>query len=109
MTGKGRDLWASARERLSVVDRHQIVFDGQDNIELLQEVQCLTENARDQSIKKRWRFRRPDSGETIVLRDRFTKIILWVTLFKQIGDVAVQYDPQHAALPWAGVRFILQV
>ena len=28
---------------------------------------------------------------------------------KQIGDTVVQYGPGHAALPWAGVRFILQV
>jgi hypothetical protein len=32
-----------------------------------------------------------------------------VDTFKQIGDVAVQYDPAHAALPWAGIRFLLQV
>ena len=37
------------------------------------------------------------------------KIIRWVDTFKQIGDVAVQYDPAHAALPWAGIRFLLQV
>jgi hypothetical protein len=30
-------------------------------------------------------------------------------MFKQVGDVAVQYDPAHAALPWAGIRFLLQV
>lgn len=28
---------------------------------------------------------------------------------KQIGDTVVQYGPGHSALPWAGVRFILQV
>jgi hypothetical protein len=33
----------------------------------------------------------------------------WVDKFKTIGDNAIQYDPAHAALPWAGVRFILQV
>lgn len=29
--------------------------------------------------------------------------------FKGVGDVAVQYDPGHAALPWAAIRFLLQV
>ena len=109
MMGKSKDFWASALERLSIVDRQQMAFDGKDNIELLQDLKCLTESARDQCIKKRWRFRRSDSSETIVLRDLFSKIVVWVNLFKQIGDIAVQYDPQHAALPWAGVRFILQV
>ena len=49
------------------------------------------------------------SGETVIIRDVFEKIIRWVEMFKQAGDVAVQYDPAHAALPWAGIRFLLQV
>ncbi|KAF8247663.1 hypothetical protein K440DRAFT_289711, partial [Wilcoxina mikolae CBS 423.85] len=47
-------------------------------------------------------------GETIVLRDVADKILAWVTKFQQIGDIAVQYDPTHAALPWAAFRFVLQ-
>jgi hypothetical protein len=39
----------------------------------------------------------------------FSKLVKWIDLFKQVGDVAVQYDPVHAVLPWAGVRFLLQV
>lgn len=27
----------------------------------------------------------------------------------EVGDVAVSYDPGHAALPWALVRFLLKV
>jgi hypothetical protein len=41
--------------------------------------------------------------------DLFGKVIKWIDLFKQVRDTAVQYDPVHAALPWAGVRFLLQV
>ncbi|MCJ1224751.1 hypothetical protein MMC12_001396, partial [Toensbergia leucococca] len=36
-------------------------------------------------------------------------MIKWIDIFKQVGDSAVQYDPVHAALPWAGVRFLLQI
>jgi hypothetical protein len=36
------------------------------------------------------------------------KIIFWIDRFKDVGDNAVQYDPGHAALPWAAIRFILQ-
>ena len=49
------------------------------------------------------------NGETVVLRDIFAKMVHWIDAFKQIGDIVVQYDPGHAALPWAGVRFILQI
>ena len=48
-------------------------------------------------------------GEEIVLRDVGMKILHWVDMFKQIGDIIVQYDPVHAALPWAGFRFLLQL
>jgi hypothetical protein len=33
----------------------------------------------------------------------------WVIKFREVGDMAAQYDPAHAALPWAGVRVLLQV
>ena len=47
--------------------------------------------------------------EEIVLQVVGMKILRWVDKFKQIGDTIVQYDPVHAALPWAGFRFLLQV
>lgn len=59
-------------------------------------------------MKKRWRFKRI-SGDEVILRDVFEKIVTWVNKFKDFGDIAMQYDPGHAALPWAGVRFLLQV
>ena len=37
------------------------------------------------------------------------KILQWVSKFKQIGDIIIQFDPLHSALPWAGFRFLLQV
>ena len=36
-------------------------------------------------------------------------VINWVDRFKSIGDIIAQYDPTHIALPWAGIRFLLQV
>ncbi|KAF7556864.1 hypothetical protein G7Z17_g1100 [Cylindrodendrum hubeiense] len=35
-------------------------------------------------------------------------IINWLDKFKEVGDTVVQFDPVHAALPWAAFRFILQ-
>lgn len=37
------------------------------------------------------------------------KIVAWIHRFKETGDTLVQYDPGHAALPWAAVRFLLQM
>ncbi len=104
------ELWAAALELLSLEDRQLIVFDEQDKLGGLTDLQRITEDAKTRSIEHRWRFRRPGRGrETIVLHDLFSKIATWIDRFKQVGDIAVQYDPAHAALPWAGVRFLLEV
>lgn len=43
------------------------------------------------------------------LSDIYSNTISWLNKFKDIGDVATQYDPVHAALPWAATRLILQI
>ncbi len=37
------------------------------------------------------------------------KIVSVLKKFVAVGDVAVNFDPVHAALPWAVVRFVLVV
>lgn len=108
--GPSNDLWADALSLLSPEDRQLIVSDEQDKSGVLTDLQRITEDAKTRSIEHRWRFRRPGRGEeTVVLRDLFSKIVTWIDRFKEFGDIVVQYDPAHAALPWAGVRFLLQV
>jgi len=112
MLTEGSDLWASALATLYVEDRQRIAFEGQDKLDVLTDLQTQSNAAKDKALENRWRFRRPGRGgkdETVVLRDLFSKIVVWVDRFKQVGDIAVQYDPAHAALPWAGVRFLLIV
>ena len=111
MSAPTKDLWTSARAALSREDREQLTFAGGENHSgNLSDLLELTERAKDQCIQKRWRFSRPGhKGETVVLRDLFAKLVVWINAFKEIGDVAMQYDPGHAALPWAGVRFVLQI
>ena len=58
-------------------------------------------------IEKRWKYKH--GGKEIIVRDQLDKVVNWVNLFKEAGDAAVQYDPVHASLAWAGVRIILQV
>ena len=103
------DLWEAALYTLSDEDRKLVAFDGQDRLDVLSGLVDLVASAKENSIKKRWRFHRPGGGQTVILRDLFSKIVVWIDRFKEIGDIVVQYDPVHAALPWAGVRFLLQV
>jgi hypothetical protein len=46
---------------------------------------------------------------TLKLQDEADKVMLWLDRFKQVGDIAVNADPIHAGLPWAGIRLLLQV
>ena len=110
MTISSANRWAAALELLNPEDRKWVAFDGQDKLEVLTDLQDLTERAKTRAIEKRWRFRRPGlGGETVILRDLFSKIVTWINHFTRIGDIVVQYDPIHAALPWAGVCLLLQV
>ena len=93
---------------MSQDDLKNIDFDGSDKLDILSDLFQVTEQSRQECIKKKWRYKRK-SGETIIFVDLFGKIFKGIDLFKQVGDIAVQYDPIHAALPWAGVRFLLQV
>ena len=107
MNSSNKDLWYLAIISLDEADQVQLHFDRHLN---LGELQKLTEQAHDKCINERWQFTSPiTSNGKVVLRDLFKKITTWVETFIQVGDTAVQYDPGHAALPWAGVRLLLQV
>ena len=93
---------------MSRADRQEIDFDRSDKRAILSDVLNLVNVKKDQCIRSRWKYKNRN-GEDVVLRDLFEKMAKWVNKFKEVGDVAAQYDPAHAALPWAGVRFLLQV
>ncbi|KAK4129584.1 hypothetical protein N657DRAFT_668533 [Parathielavia appendiculata] len=88
------DLWSDAIAQLNEQLRNIIDFDRLEKRDIC-EVRALT-------------FPRGKSGEKVIVRDVLSKVVKWIDHFKQIGDIPVQYDPGHAALPWAGVRFLLE-
>ena len=46
---------------------------------------------------------------SVELRDIANRVVKWLDRFKSVLDVAVSADPIYAALPWAGVRVLLEV
>lgn len=48
-------------------------------------------------------------GRVFELQQVADRVFKWLNKFKQIGDVLVNIDPLHAGVPWAGIRFLLQV
>ena len=86
-------------ETLSDEDKEHIDFNRTDKLAILNDVLAAVEDKRQNCMRGRWRYTR-SNGEVIILRDLFEKMAVWVNKFKEIGDVAVQYDPGHASLPW---------
>jgi hypothetical protein len=74
----------------------------------LEELLGVIEQRRQLCLQRRWKFKRRN-GEVVFVRDILERMVKSVNKFKEIGDVAVQYDPSHAALPWVGIRIVLQV
>ena len=56
---------------------------------------------------ERWKW--TIRGHEVPLKDVADRTIFWLDRFKAVGDVAVNADPIHAGLPWAGLRLILEV
>ena len=102
----GKDLWAIALQSLSKVESENLVF-TESKLVILESLSKDFIQQRDECEKKKLKFE--IRGRQIILRDLADKAITWIDKFKEIGDVAVNFDPIHAALPWAGIRFLLQV
>lgn len=103
-----RDLWGLALEKLSSEDKEAISHIISDSkLDILRHLRAAAVKKRTECEDKRWKFEL--NGRQIILRDIAEKIVVGIDRFKQIGDIAVNFDPVHASLPWAGIRFLLEV
>ena len=105
-------LWTRAinSDELSLQERKTLtdIGFGLDSRKMASAVRSMTDGILSEKEGEHWKIKLR-GGEEVVLRDVGMKILRWIDKFKQIGDTIVQYDPGHAALPWAGFRFLLQV
>ena len=99
-------LWDKAVESLKDKHKYHIDFQRTDKSAILRDILEEIQNKKQLCIERRPRYKRKN-GEFVVLYDVYEKMTKWIIKFKEIG--AIQYDPGHAALPWAAVRFFLQV
>lgn len=102
-----QSLWEKALAGLDGELLANLNFSKSSKHDVLKRTLETAEQKKQLCLIKRWKFER--NGKEIVLRDVLQKIIHWLDRFRALGDAAVQYDPGHASLPWAGVRFLLQV
>lgn len=103
-----RDLWGLALGKLSSEDKETVSLIISDSkIDILRSLRSEVVKKQIACEDRRWKFEL--NGHQIVLREVAEKIIFWIDKFKEIGDIAVNFDPVHASLPWAGMRFLLEV
>jgi tRNA G37 N-methylase Trm5 len=100
-------LWETAFHKLTQKDKEMFPLTDTDKRDYLEQLVEATRKSRDvcQQNRLKVKFR----GKEIIVRDVADKILVWIEKFKKIGDIAVQHDSGHAALPWAAVRLVLQV
>ena len=100
-----RDLWVVTFAKLPSNDQ-QALRSGLGIPVTIGDVKASIAEARGKADKK-WTIK-GQRGD-LNLRVHFDKVIHWVQEFVSIGDTIVTYEPGHAALPWAAMRFLLQV
>ena len=100
-----RDLWDFSFAKLPSKDQ-QTLRSGLGFPVTIEDVRASIAEAQVKADKK-WTIK-GQHGD-INLRVHVDKIVHWVQDFIAIGDTIVTYDPGHAALPWAAMRFLLQV
>lgn len=100
-------LWDKAFNRLDENLRLSLGQARTQKRDILAAVLRAAKDKRDKSLQGRWKLKFPNR-EVVIVRDVLEKITRWVVRFREVGDIAVQYDPTHASLPWAAVRFLLQ-
>ena len=111
---QGQSLWGKAinSNELSPWERKTLAdtdtgIDGRETASAVDAIRSIMNGILKKKKGELWKVK--FRGEEVVLRDVGMKILRWVDTFKRIGDIIAQYDPLHAALPWAGFRFLLQV
>lgn len=105
---RSENLWEKAFSSLNDEDKRHIDSHQLDKRRTLEYLFSVIDEKKKICLDRRWRFKKPN-GEVVILRDIMDKMVKSIAKFKDIGDVAVQYDPAHATLPWVGVRLVLQV
>lgn len=100
-------LWKQVFDRLPETEQKMLALSENEHHVVLDVVLQATLAQRDIVEKEKSTFMY--RGRSILLTDITDRAISWIQRFVQVGDMVVQYDPVHFALPWAGVRFLLQV
>jgi len=103
-------LWQKALRSLEKLPEHQVLTEtgvAEDLNQITTSIGDITAGIKKEREGKEWKI--AFGEDKIVMKDIAMKVLRWVHKFREIGDIIIQFDPVHAALPWAGFRFLLKV
>jgi hypothetical protein len=106
----GKSLWEQAADSLSPKEQAFIKEHVTTAISSHTDFDTIYQDVQEKKKKfqeDRWKI--TFNGHEFVLCDVADRVCAWLDKLKQIGDIAVNVDPLHAGLPWAGIRLLLQV
>ena len=103
------NLWQEAVEKLPEKDKKSLELpkSGTSATNIVEDALAGVRSSEDKVNRNLIRVK-TKRGE-VPLRHYVDKLTKVLVQFREIGDTLVQYDPGHAALPWAGVRLLLNV
>jgi hypothetical protein len=108
---QSRDLWEEAWEKLSVETRSKLekVSTGGTSSKLgqakhFQELVDLAKQRQQICEEKKWKIR--VGSHEIILREY---VVSTVSCLQVIGDVAVQFAPPQASIPWSVLKGLMKV
>ncbi|KAL8927232.1 MAG: hypothetical protein Q9208_002408 [Pyrenodesmia sp. 3 TL-2023] len=105
-SGYASSLWEAAAAKTKK-KLPQEVADADPSSVLLNVCDEATARQRE-SEKKQWKVKKASmSGQEVKLREMYGAIASCATRFRDVGDLVVQADPVHTALPWLVIRTCL--
>jgi hypothetical protein len=109
LSDRSDQLWEAA---ITLAKRHGIQDGDLDNttkLTILDEALMIANEKKQISLQRKLIIPSANGKSEINVWDVYGKIARGLLTFKEIGDVLVNIDPHHAAVPWAVVRTILMV
>lgn len=107
-----KDLWVEAlkslpeskQETLKKMGFNQSSAQSESVESSIDNLVGVVNQRQEECEKKFWKVKVGD--EEIVLRNYTNKIVDWL---EKAGDIAVQFSPPQAAIPWAVMKSVMQV
>ena len=107
-----KDLWVEAlnslpeskQEMLKKMGFNQSSAQSESVGSSIEDLVVVVNQRQEECEKKFWKVK--VGGEEIVLRSYTNNIVDWLG---KAGDIAVQFAPPQAALPWSVIKSVMQV